>query len=548
MDAVRGKTGFAKDVDALDVGVGILLFFASHMVIRVMYYVGLGRTPGELATFLIIVVAGIVLAHTFSSLLLRLRFASESWLAVPVVSVVAVLGAVLALVSILPIAYSALFYMAAMFLGLSCGWAGVIWASSTSSSRLDAAAFRVDPSLVIAVLFYFLFRVVSTFSHAAAEGFLLAMPLIAIACMLRAFGKADGVGRLSGRMQALRVPAIVSAAFALAGGVAVEVSGHGDVVLESGMNYMVFFEGLAVFLMLSCCEFMKRFSPYCRRGKMGPLVSFFTVYILMFVMGAAMGGMAIPAASPNALWESNVWVILIAVFAYDIRDSLYAVEGLAVGLMFEAMCVGQIIARVATLDLVPFSVVAATVLSFLYFASVAQEFFQTGSLRNRGLLPGVSRKENGTDSEWGALGGEGRDASVCSKGEAIDAVSLPCDEKRIKSDCATAGDISEGGAEVMRSYGADGAGLASSRGIFDSDDNGVASADVPSCGSLAERFGLTEREAEILELVAMGRSAQYIADDLTISYNTVRTHIKHVYEKLNIHSKQELIDLVRFGA
>ena len=108
--------------------------------------------------------------------------------------------------------------------------------------------------------------------------------------------------------------------------------------------------------------------------------------------------------------------------------------------------------------------------------------------------------------------------------------------------------MSEGGAEVMRSYGADGAGLAVSRGIFDSDDNGVTSADVPSCGSLAERFGLTEREAEILELVAMGRSAQYIADDLTISYNTVWTHIKHVYQKLNIHSKQELIDLVRLGA
>ena len=65
-----------------------------------------------------------------------------------------------------------------------------------------------------------------------------------------------------------------------------------------------------------------------------------------------------------------------------------------------------------------------------------------------------------------------------------------------------------------------------------------------SCGKIR----VTERETEILELVAMGRSAQYIADDLTISYNTVRTHIKHVYEKLNIHSKQGLIDLVRFGA
>lgn len=248
MSVVRNDAGHTKGIDALDVGVGILLFFASHMVIRVMYYVGLDRTPVELSAFLVIVVMGIVAAHALSKPLLRLRFASESGLSVPVVSVVAVVGAVLALVSMLPVAYDAVFYMAAMFLGLSCGWMGVIWVSSTSSSRLDAAAFRVDPSLAMAVLFYFLFRAVSTFSNAAAEGFLLAMPLVAIACMLHAFKKADGVGRLSSRMQALRVPAIVSAAFALAGGVAVEASGHGGVVLESGVNYMVFFEVLAVFL------------------------------------------------------------------------------------------------------------------------------------------------------------------------------------------------------------------------------------------------------------------------------------------------------------
>lgn len=483
MSVMRNEAGHAKGVDALDVGVGILLFFASHMVIRVMYYVGLDRTPAELSAFLVIVVMGIVLAHAFSKPLLRLRFASESGLSVPVVSVVAVVGAVLALVSMLPVAYDAVLYMAAMFLGLSCGWMGVIWASSTSSSRLDAAAFRIDPSLAMAVLFYFLFRVVSTFSNAAAEGFLLAMPLIAIACMLHAFKKADGVGRLSSRMQALRVPAIVSAAFALAGGVAVEASGHGDVVLESGVNYMVFFEVLAVFLMLSCCEFMKRFSCYCQKGKAGPLVSFSIMYILMFAMGAAMGGMAIPAASPNALWESNVWVMLIAVFAYDVRDSLYAVKGLAVGLMFEAMCVGQVIARVATFELVPFSVVIAVALCAMYLASVAR----------------VALEEHEASRSLGAKG------------------------------CVS---------DARRQEGA------SCDGLLDEE---VLSNNLASRGSLAEKFGLTEREAEILELVAVGRSAQYIADELTISYNTVRTHIKHVYEKLNIHSKQELIDLVRFG-
>ena len=64
------------------------------------------------------------------------------------------------------------------------------------------------------------------------------------------------------------------------------------------------------------------------------------------------------------------------------------------------------------------------------------------------------------------------------------------------------------------------------------------------CRKLALENGLTPREAEILGLIAMGRSAKYIAEELTISHNTTRTHIKHVYEKLNIHSKQELLDLI----
>lgn len=48
-----------------------------------------------------------------------------------------------------------------------------------------------------------------------------------------------------------------------------------------------------------------------------------------------------------------------------------------------------------------------------------------------------------------------------------------------------------------------------------------------------------------MELVGEGRSASYISDALGISFNTVRTHIRHVYEKMGVHSKQELIDLVK---
>ncbi|MCL2528903.1 MAG: helix-turn-helix transcriptional regulator [Coriobacteriia bacterium] len=68
-----------------------------------------------------------------------------------------------------------------------------------------------------------------------------------------------------------------------------------------------------------------------------------------------------------------------------------------------------------------------------------------------------------------------------------------------------------------------------------------------SCLKITQQYRLTQRESEILRYTALGRSAKYIAHTLHISHNTARTHVKHVYEKLNIHSKQDLIDLVLSG-
>ena len=60
-----------------------------------------------------------------------------------------------------------------------------------------------------------------------------------------------------------------------------------------------------------------------------------------------------------------------------------------------------------------------------------------------------------------------------------------------------------------------------------------------------EEFDLSERETEVALLIAQGRSKAYIADALCLSENTVRTHAKNVYAKLDVHSKQELIDLLQ---
>ena len=68
------------------------------------------------------------------------------------------------------------------------------------------------------------------------------------------------------------------------------------------------------------------------------------------------------------------------------------------------------------------------------------------------------------------------------------------------------------------------------------------------CELLQKKFGLSDRETEIAFLLARGYSRPYIREKLFISKNTVATHIRHIYGKLGIHSKEELIDLVTEAA
>lgn len=73
--------------------------------------------------------------------------------------------------------------------------------------------------------------------------------------------------------------------------------------------------------------------------------------------------------------------------------------------------------------------------------------------------------------------------------------------------------------------------------------------DVPSphrkaVESIASAHRLTEREQEVFALLAKGYNVKRIAEELTLSGNTVKTHQAHVYAKLEVHTHQELIRFV----
>lgn len=61
---------------------------------------------------------------------------------------------------------------------------------------------------------------------------------------------------------------------------------------------------------------------------------------------------------------------------------------------------------------------------------------------------------------------------------------------------------------------------------------------------LAQLYGLTPRECDVAEYVYRGYSAKRTAELMNLTLNTVQSHTRKLYRKLDIHSRQELIDLV----
>lgn len=66
-----------------------------------------------------------------------------------------------------------------------------------------------------------------------------------------------------------------------------------------------------------------------------------------------------------------------------------------------------------------------------------------------------------------------------------------------------------------------------------------------SCGAVSERFGLSDREAEVLVLLTRGRTIDQISQELCVSFNTAKSHVRHVYTKTGVHTRKEPFSLVR---
>ena len=64
--------------------------------------------------------------------------------------------------------------------------------------------------------------------------------------------------------------------------------------------------------------------------------------------------------------------------------------------------------------------------------------------------------------------------------------------------------------------------------------------DSQEVGRIAAALGLSPREAQVASLLCQSKSVGYISKKLGVANSTTKTHVRHVYEKANVHSRDEL--------
>ncbi len=61
---------------------------------------------------------------------------------------------------------------------------------------------------------------------------------------------------------------------------------------------------------------------------------------------------------------------------------------------------------------------------------------------------------------------------------------------------------------------------------------------------IASEFGLSAREHEVFAMLAQGHTSAFIAESVGITAGTAKAHVAHIYQKLGVHSKDEMLELV----
>lgn len=236
-----------------------------------------------------------------------------------------------------------------------------------------------------------------------------------------------------------------------------------------------------------------------------------------------------------------IWCLL-AYVAYSPRLSPILVFGLGRG----ASALGTTFGWLAGLEIVRSQGDGSLSLEVISVAMVFALLVVSMLVLNDRLIGDALRPEERPSGRAAGMAAEGL-STLGASAEGVSAEGVGSVGCGTAHNCSDAADGGEGdGDDAVEPRGAGGAGVA----LPDSGPGDVALGERRPghyrmrCDAVAERYGLSPRERDVFDLLVRGRSIDYIAQNLTISFNTAKSHIRHIYVKADVHSRQELIDLI----
>lgn len=220
------------------------------------------------------------------------------------------------------------------------------------------------------------------------------------------------------------------------------------------------------------------------------------------------------------------------------RNARYAVGVIAIG--FAAASMGGILGSCLWAGVLGWfgaeaagGTMLAALVAFVFAASLAlgRDYDAQGNMANlmQTRMPlRQRRKENASVAreQW---------CEACGGSHETGSFAVAVAEAASSPAVAQCEEIGPGGLSLCGAAGTSGDMRSSDR------EGGVEDRVAAQCVVAAEKYGLSSRELEVLLLLSQGRSRAHIRETLYISKGTVDSHIHHIYSKMGISSKDELM-------
>lgn len=266
-----------------------------------------------------------------------------------------------------------------------------------------------------------------------------------------------------------------------------------------------------------------------------------TACVAPLLLGSASGLSLFLSFAGYLSFEVSMWVFFTGL-AQEFRLSPVFLVGVGRGVLSVGSLLGMcVVMGSSVIDVLPYGRTTIVLLVML------------GIMAGYVIVPRFETMCDAARREGPAVPDADADAACAAERQAREALSAEIDAEAY-GEAASSKDEGDVTAAATARLNAD----AATGALASSSLNGAGAASAPErvreasyddalkvvCERIASRYLLSQRQTEVLYLLARGHTAGYVQDKLCISLSTAKSHIYNIYKKLDIHKQHELLAMV----